>query len=692
MAEGGFSLDSFSRVIRESPSAHRPVAMASFLLNRLLLGGSPASFRMVNALLHGLCGALLFLFLRSLLRRRPLREGNGAAELAPFFAALLWLCHPLQTQAVSYVVQRMAVLSALFTIAGLLFWMRAGSSSGRSGRVLNLTVTGICFLLALGSKETAVAFPFALLLTEAVFPAREAGKPKRRLALLGLCLAALAFAALAYGKFDPLGTIAKSYEGRDFTLAERLLTQPRVILNYLSLVVFPLPGRFTLVHDMAVSRGLFSPWQTAPAILLCLALPAAAIALARRHPYFSFAVLWFFLWLFLESSFPGLEMVFDHRAYIPDMMLGLPVAFFLLLRMPGKKGVVAVLTLLCLVFSVTTLVRNRVWADGPGFWEHETRKNPASSRAWAGLGLSLMEKAPAHLADKAITAFSRSAAMDESYLAEKAVRARMLSAEGKNAEAKAELTRAEARKNQYVEVENGLGAALAYRGRLDEALAAFDRGLALAPGNRLLLVNKASVLAMTGKREEALAVLEKARDAGPEDPVIEQKLAALRTGAEHSRKEAAPAPEDPELAGIKAEIARQPDSAALYNRLGARYRELGNLNLAVESFEKALFLSPDAAEAYSNLGLAYIAQKKYDKAEGAFQKALAAKPGLVPARYNLMCLYSIQGRVPEAGRALEKLLSLGFSDLAALRADPDLANLRSSELFQQILSRSGLEG
>ena len=119
------------------------------------------------------------------------------------------------------------------------------------------------------------------------------------------------------------------YQKRVFTLEQRLLTEPRVIWFYLSLLFYPIPSRLSLVHDFAISQSLLEPVTTLISVLAIVALLLGATVYARRWPLIAFCVIFFFLNHLIESTILPLELVFEHRNYIPSMLLFLPLAILL---------------------------------------------------------------------------------------------------------------------------------------------------------------------------------------------------------------------------------------------------------------------------------------------------------------------------------------------------------------------------
>jgi len=336
---------SIGRALSASVGGNRPVASLLFALNFRAGQFNVRTFHITSIICHILAGWLLFLFLRRtlLLPRLEARFGDRAG-LTALLATLLWFVHPIQTQAVTYIVQRANVLSGLFCFAALyLFVVIRSTSAGRGLRALQWTGLLLAGLLALGSKETAAILPIIILLYELFFFVEFdfgtlRGTPARLVGLLvSSSLIVLAPILILYADYRRFGVwlferMGAIYQVRGFTMWERVLTEFRVLVNYITLLVLPLPGRLNLEHDVAVSRGLFSPFTTLLSLLVLLGLVALGFYLARRRPLISFFIFWFFLQLAIESSVVPLELMFEHRLYLPSVSLAVILAVLLLGR------------------------------------------------------------------------------------------------------------------------------------------------------------------------------------------------------------------------------------------------------------------------------------------------------------------------------------------------------------------------
>lgn len=310
----------------------RPVANLSFAFNWCLHGANIAGFHLVNLIIH-IYNALLVYAAIILLGTAPgfPNRHRAHAHSIALGAGLLWALNPIQTQAVTYVVQRMTSLATLFYLAALIAYLKLRLTNAIRQKIWWGIGTGAAFLLALGTKENAATLPLAIVLTEWIFFRKKTDLLFDR--QIGIVIAAgviftMLFVALFFlwsGR-DIGNVLTKSFEMRPFSQIERVLTQPRVLLFYLSLLFYPIPQRLSLEHDFTVSTSLWHPWSTFPAILGVGLLIALGVYLARKRPLLAFAILFFFLSHAVESSFLPLEMVFEHRNYLPSVFLFLPIA------------------------------------------------------------------------------------------------------------------------------------------------------------------------------------------------------------------------------------------------------------------------------------------------------------------------------------------------------------------------------
>jgi tetratricopeptide (TPR) repeat protein len=298
-------------------------------------------------------------------------------------------------QAVTYVVQRMAELAALFTLLSVFCYVRGRTAARR--RTAWLAGSLAAFALGAVCKENAWITPALWWLAE--FGLCRDGRPllqgraDRALFALPFVLALLAVLDLASGAGPLARHFLPGYEIRAFSLAERLLTQPRVVLFHVSQLLWPAPGRFSVEHDFALSTALLRPPATALALAVLLAWCAAGLAALRsaRLRRSGFWMLWLPVGLLPESSAVPLEMVFEHRMYLPGVgVAGLLAGALAQPRLPARATLGLAAAALPVLMWITP-AQVRVWRDDLSLYANAVRLAPASGRAWTGYGEALLQ-------------------------------------------------------------------------------------------------------------------------------------------------------------------------------------------------------------------------------------------------------------------------------------------------------------
>lgn len=359
-------------------------------------GLDPAVFKSTNLAIHVLTMLALIGFFRSLLG--TLGWSRQHATLAAAMMALVWAIHPLQVSSVLYVVQRMQTLCTLFIVLGLWAWLRmrlAQMNDSRSRRYGLLAV--LCWMLALASKEDAALFPAYTLLLEVTILRFRAANPLvekvlRRGYIGALFAGLLVFLLWAVPHYWSWG----AYGNRDFNSVERLLTQGRVLAMYLGQIVWPAPSHMPFFYDnFQISRSLFQPATTLPALALIAALLASAWWLRERRPLYAFGVLLFFAGHFMTSNVIGLELVFEHRNHLPLIGAVLAVTDLLIWltgRLTAQRLILVPVCILILsVLGIGTWTRVSVWGNPTLFAEQAPQLAPHSPRAWMLLCLHYHE-------------------------------------------------------------------------------------------------------------------------------------------------------------------------------------------------------------------------------------------------------------------------------------------------------------
>jgi tetratricopeptide (TPR) repeat protein len=372
---------------------YRPVSYLTLAFTYYFTRLDPYYYRVGNLVIHALSMlSVLFLF-HSLFRVEKVRRLHPfvrqyAFPLA-FLTAALWALHPIQTNVVIYVIQRMASLAGLFTFLCVGCYLRLRSTHGRAALVWALACLA-AFGLALGSKENSVTLLPLLAAAEFMFFADFASPRYRRIAFWIVFSSFAVFALYCIFRFPMIMKMQGELWGiREFTVSERLLTQVRLQFWYLFLLLVPDPRALSFDAEVQISHGLFSPPETFFTLLGILGAFILAGVWAKKRPLLSFGILWFFLAQVVEATILPLEMFFEHRMYIPSVVVFLGIATVLVglyHRIEKRKAFFAALVVLGLGFvAAGTMSRSILWSDQIEFLRDSIAKSPGKSRPYVAL-------------------------------------------------------------------------------------------------------------------------------------------------------------------------------------------------------------------------------------------------------------------------------------------------------------------
>lgn len=371
----------------------RPLTLLSFLLDARNWPADPYPFKLTNLLVHLFNGALLFALLVRLGRALGLEVHRY--RTAALIGTSLWLLHPLLVSTTLYIVQREAMLPATCVLAGLLIWLhgreRLEAGYIPSGLLWSVFGLGGFTLLGALTKANGALLPLYALLIEVIVLAprsiwRVANAKRMHRALLFFLVAIPSLAICTYLVWIGVQGIAAggNVGGRPWSYAQRLLTEPRVLMDYLSLLWLPRPLSSGLFNDQYLeSTSLLHPATTLPAILGVLALIGSAWWLRQRHPALALGVLFYFAGQLLESTSIPLELYFEHRNYVPAMLMFWPLGFWLAdtrTLAVVKRGLMIMLPM---GLAVMTHARATVWGNVESQALIWAQINPGSPRAQA---------------------------------------------------------------------------------------------------------------------------------------------------------------------------------------------------------------------------------------------------------------------------------------------------------------------
>ena len=625
----------------------RPVANFTLAINYALSGTGVWSYHVLNLLIHILAGLTLFGIVRRTLRFRsgqaPVNEGRGRrtpplseraacgdaalqtdATPIALAVALLWTLHPLQTEAVTYVVQRVESLMGLFYLLTLYCFIRAVEGTTRplttdqtdtdqAGSVVRGRWSGgpassrllfwyalsiLCCLLGMATKEVMVTAPLLVFLYDRAFVAgtfRDAWRRRWRLHL-GLASTWLLLVVLVAGTGWNRGGAAGFNVG--VTPWEYWLTQFEGVARYLWLTVWPHPQVFDYGTFWVRTAGAVVPFA-----LIVVPFAMAAVWAHWHAPIAGFLGAWFFGILAVTSVVPGtIQMIVEHRMYLP---LAAPITAAVLGLHALLRRATLTLTftfILAVALGLLTEHRNTDYRSELALWEDTVAKRPDSPRARNSLAFAL---------DHA----------------------------GRTEEAIQQFETALRRAPDNAELYDNLGVTLAGAGRTAEAIARFETALRLRPDFPVAHSNLGNALVQSGDTAAAIGQFEEALRLRPDYAEAHYNLGGA---LDHARRTTEA------LGHLETAVRLKPDFTAAHYNLGDLLDRLGRTAEAKDQYEQALQLEPGMAQAQLGLGVLLCRSGQTEAGLTHLREAVRILPDSAPARFNLGVALMRAGRTSEA--------------------------------------------
>lgn len=380
---------------------YRPLSYLTLAFTYYFVKLDPYWYRIGNIAIHCLGSLSVFFFLSSLLKVERVRKHHPAladnALAVAFLATALWTLHPIQTNVVIYVIQRMASLAGVFMFLCAGAFVRLRTSRGKQALLWGLACLA-ALGLSLASKENSVTILPLLGMLELLFFSRF-DHPLYRKTLFWSVLAVSSAATLYiafrgevfYRMLEPIWSI------RDFGPMERLLTQIRLQFWYLFILIVPDPRALNFDAEVTVSRGLLAPPETLAALLALLGLIGLAFVWWRKRPLLTFGILWYLVAQVVESTILPLELFFEHRMYVPSISIFLLLALGIhalhqRVPMPRKNLATVLIAVGMLFIAVGTQSRSIVWADPYAFYLDSAEKSPGKIRTSVSLSSELIQQ------------------------------------------------------------------------------------------------------------------------------------------------------------------------------------------------------------------------------------------------------------------------------------------------------------
>ena len=602
---------------------HRLLPNISFAVNYYLGRYNVVGYHIVNVTIHLFTGIILFFFFNTTLTMSP-RQTDFPLHPThiAMLAALIWLVHPLHTQSATYICQRMTSLAAMFYILSLFLYVkgRIAISSNKPKKIqaallfFGCLIAGLC---AVAGKENAAALPLFILLYEWFFFQDLKNIWTTKKIVWGIIAMALfAGIALIYLGEKPIARMLAAYAYRDFTLPQRILTEFRVVIYYIGLFFWPNPGRLSLEHDYPLSYALSAPWTTLLSLGAIIGLTGLAIQTAKKDRLMSFCILWFFGNLIIESSVFGIEIIFEHRTYLPFMMVSL---FFVLIadRLFSRKHLaIAVLCGFMVMTSIWTHQRNAIFNDKITFLKDSVKKAPDKIRPRNNLAttLQLNNKTP-----EAVFHFKKILAMNPDYVTAYNNLGNIYVAQNKLDKAIDQYITALKidpaldlyHAKDFASVNFNLGSVLNLKKMTGEAIYHYREGIKINPDNASAHVKLGEILLQKNQFLSAKNQFQKAIQLNPENIRAKAGLRYLKHNQHRysAEKNMPPAKE-----------ILYPENIGWHMKLAALYQKQEKITQATTQYKKILLLDPLNTHALNQLGICFALLGEHKKSIATFNR------------------------------------------------------------------------
>jgi tetratricopeptide (TPR) repeat protein len=615
----------------------RPLVNFTLAVNFALGGPSVRGYHVMNLVIHVLAGlTLLGLARRTLaLPRFPERVRGAATPLATTIAGL-WMLHPLQTSAVTYVIQRAEALAGLWVLLTLYALVRAAAPASAARPAVRRRWSALAVLacwLGAATKETAAAAPILALLWDGLLLSGSFREALRARGRLHAALAAswLLMAALVVPNFGRGGTVGPASR---VGVWPYLLTQCMALARYLGLAFWPRP----LVFDYGTSTVRTLSAVLPQAILVVALLGATVVALGRR---WAAALLgaWFFLILAPSSSVVPVatQTMAEHRMYLP--LAAVVAGTVLVLHRAMGWRAFALLAAAGVALGAATWTRNQDYRTEERLWQDTIAKYPENARIYGNAGhVFLRQGRP----QDALPLLQHAVELDPHLVSAKSNYGNALREVGRVDEAVATLREVVAEEPEYANGRVALGTALAQVGQVDEAMREYREAMRIAPDTILIRTNLGAMLIDRGETAEALELLRAALVRAP--LVAEVRLHLGRALV----KSGQPAEG---IADLREAVRLKPALPTAHFELAQALVQAGDLAGAIEEFRADLALDGSQVHVRNNLANALVRSGRIPEAIGEYEAVLRAEPDNAAVRHNLDYALQLQrGGAGGAGR------------------------------------------
>ena len=558
-------------------------------------------YHIVNILIHILTSIAVYSFIKTTLSTPNVKEKTAELnkEYIALFAALLFAVHPIQTQAVTYIIQRAASMAALFYIASVTFYAKSKMSDSEKEKRAGYLLSIIFCLLGMYTKEIVFTLPVMIIVYDLLFFYKGGSVFNKRYIPFVLMLPIIPITI----KFLSPGAVKEvSQASSQITAYSYFFTQFKVIIKYIQLVF--LPVNQNLDYDFPVSQNFFEPYTLISFLLLAL-LFAFSLYWIKKDRIVSFGILWFFISLAVESSIlPIRDVIFEHRMYLPMAGVSFLLVYLISKSLSQKfsKPLLITGSIIVIILGAAAFQRNKVWADEYTLWNDVAQKSPNKARVYSNRGVALLNL---KRYDEAINDFNKTLSLNKNFKNAYFNRGSVYYYKKEYDKAIADFSKTISLDSTYAFAYNNLGAILLERRKFSEAVSYFDNAIKNDTNYAAAYNNRGVLFKALGEYEKA------ARD-------------------------------------YKKAIEKNKNYSEAYFNLGEIYMLVNNAELAKGYFDRAIDLNKNYTEAYYNRGNVLFMTGHLHEALSDYNFTLSKQPDRIEAVNNRGSVYFMLGRYSEA--------------------------------------------
>ncbi len=587
------NLSSYSKLETWTNIHNRPLSYFALAFNKKLSGESVFGYHLFNLIIHLITSILVYFLSLLIIKQIFTRHEKIRAypHLFALFIAFVFLCHPIQTQAVTYVVQRMTSMSALFYLGSVFFYLKVRLSFLSNRKLVYsslyffvMIVTGVASLL---SKQIAVTLPLAYLLVEFYFIRKENGKRFNKY-LISVSIAI----GLLILIFVIAGYLPK--ETSEISRYQYFSTQQRVILKYVQLLVIPISQN--LDYEFTISSSLWGIDELT-GLFVILSLLVSIFTLYRKYPLISFGIAWFFISLLLESSvIPIRDVIFEHRLYLP--MFGFSIAFgaflFEFLKTVKERHLKMAFAIVIILLGSLTYARNIVWKNNYNLWYDVVQKSPNKLRPRLNLGVEYLQM---FKAKKAIEQFNIAEKIDPENWQVYYNRSEAFLMMDQTENAIKDLNESIRLNPRFAESFDARGRAKLRIRKFDDALADFSKAIEINPKFESAWFNRSNAFLFLGKIDQALKDVNQSIELNSDFAAAYNNRGQINLNLKNYQEA---------IVDLSMAISIEPKLISAYNNRAKALFQLADYELAIKDLNKSLVVGQEDGNVFKLRGESYL--------------------------------------------------------------------------------------